>query len=58
MWIFLKKVCFFGNEIKTEKIKKINILILNKKYCGKICGKICGKTKKIIMEKSSKLLIS
>lgn len=54
MWIFLKKVCFFGDEIKTEKIKKINILILNKKYCGKICGK----TKKIIMEKSSKLLIS
>ena len=50
MWIFLKKVCFFGDEIKTEKIKKINILILNKKYCGK--------TKKIIMEKSSKLLIS
>ena len=39
MWIFLKKVCFFGDEIKTEKIKKINILILNKKYCGKICGK-------------------
>lgn len=49
-----KKSVFFGDELKTEKNKKSNILILNKKYCGKICGK----TKKIIMEKSSKLLIS
>lgn len=45
-----KKSVFFGDELKTEKNKKSNILILNKKYCGK--------TKKIIMEKSSKLLIS